>query len=239
MPWASGYKPYPTAYTCRRLMMQCRRLSPPHNRLHTCPHHPIIATPLPVDPNMYHYLLSMCNIGLCSQETVHPASLHGHYPTLDYSASTLFSHTCTPSHTLSSISPSPRTTRRRCELPPNLSYLPPLCTNTNVGTCCHVPKGIIVSDAIFMCLCGTESEARQVPGSYPTIRSKKPAPGRKRTLWPFRLAMSGPIEGPPTSCDGNEHPVFFPRYGNISEEAASRHTLLPPPLGGQSVSKFV
>jgi hypothetical protein len=53
MPLASGCKPYPTVYTCRRLMMQCRRLKPPLIRLHTYLHHPTIATPPQVDYNMY------------------------------------------------------------------------------------------------------------------------------------------------------------------------------------------
>lgn len=175
-PWASGCKPYPTAYTCRRLMMQCRRLSPPPNRLHTCPHRPIIATPQLVDYNMYHHLPSMCNIGLCLQETLHPASPHGHYPTLDYSASTLFSHALArpSSHTLSSISSSFRTPRRCCELPPNLSYFPPpsvLIPMSVPVVTLHNPSLFQMGDSVR--LCETESEAGQVPGTYPTIRSKE------------------------------------------------------------------
>ena len=125
MPWASGCKPYPTVCTCRRPMTQCRHLSLPLIRPRTYPHNrPNIVTPPQVDYNIvslarYRGVTSDCvRLKHCTQSAYMDTILYSTIPHL----LSVFTYVCTPSsHDLLSISSPPRTTRRCCEPPSNLS----------------------------------------------------------------------------------------------------------------------
>ena len=102
-----------------------------------------------------------------------------------------------------SIRPSPRTTRRCCELPFNLSrFSPSPCTNTNVGVCCHPPPTITVSDGrSFFALVGQGPRypSRSFFVTRDPIKSK---PGRKPLT--LQVPTSDPIEGFPSDALGSD-----------------------------------